>query len=68
MLFMSGGDIKEGLYLRQAVFLLNSDEIDIPDQDFKDNDTLILYKLLKNNVLILKPVFNMLPKKQEVNG
>jgi len=36
---MSGNDIKEGLYLRQAFSLLNSNEIDIPDQDCKDNDT-----------------------------
>lgn len=65
MLFMSGGDIKESRYLRQVFSLLNSDEIDIPDQDFKDNDTLILYKLLKNNVLILKTVFKMLSKKNK---
>jgi len=66
--FISGGDKIEGYYLRQAISRLNSDEIDIPDEEFNDKNTLNLYKLLKNNVLILNPIFMMLPNKQEVNG
>jgi len=65
---MSGGDKNEVYYLHQAFSRLNSDEIDIPDEDFKNKKTLILYKLLKNNVLILKPIFMMLPQKQRAKG
>jgi len=37
----------------------------IKDKTFKNKNTLILYKLLKNNTLILKPAVKMLSDKEE---
>jgi len=65
---VSDGDLKEGYYIRKAFWLLNSNETSITNIHFKNKNVLNRYQLLKKKVLLLKPVFKILPIKDKSKG
>ncbi|CAF1271780.1 unnamed protein product [Rotaria sordida] len=61
---VTGGDLNEGINIRQACFNIFNNLVDINDEDFVNNDLLYLYQQLKNRIIIIKPVL-MIPESEE---
>ncbi|CAF4410743.1 unnamed protein product [Rotaria sp. Silwood2] len=61
---VTGGDLNEGINIRQACFNVFNNLVDINDEDFVDNDLLYLYQQLKNRIIMIKPVL-MIPGSEE---
>ena len=64
---ISGGDIDEGVYIRDSFRLLLQNKLQI-EQDMMNKDILFLYKNIKNHLIILNPVSKILPLEEEEQG
>jgi hypothetical protein len=68
-LLISGGDVVEGTYMRNAFLLLNYNEYPIFDENYLEKEILYLYKeLRKNKIIVVKPMTKILKNKKSNKG
>jgi hypothetical protein len=67
-LLVTGGDLNEGLNIRQGIFDVFKNIVDISHEDWVNDDLFYLYQQLKNRIMIIKPVLMIRGGEEESDG
>jgi hypothetical protein len=67
-LLVTGGDLEEGLYIRDLCDVIYANRIDLTNEEFCSNEILYLYQVLKKRIILISPVTKNLPQEEEDAG